>query len=79
MDQMPQLPTSVYVVIGVMVVFNLGTIVTVVVCLVKGGYWLGKKLTEIDGKANEGVNSAKLAHQRINGLTGERTNSRTRG
>lgn len=62
------LPPSFYYVAGVLVVSNLGVMVTIFVASIKGSFWLAKTLTKLDAKADKANEAAVRAHKRIDKL-----------
>lgn len=56
---MTQMPTSIYLVIGILVIFNMGTIITVLVGAGKGLWWLSK-LEERVKKTEKDVDHAHV-------------------
>ena len=60
-----ELPSSIYYLVGMIVVSNLGVLITIIVAVLKGSFWLGKTLTKLDAKADKASDSAIRAHKRI--------------
>jgi hypothetical protein len=67
MENLPQIPTIFYVVVGVMILGNLSLILTLLTIIFKAGRFV--TATEM-GVANA-TNLAKLAHKRIDKLAEE--------
>ena len=66
---MTQIPTEFYVAIGVLVLFNLGTMITVFTYVFKSGKFVAT--TELG--IGDAKSCAVRAHKRIDAITGEKT------
>jgi fructose-specific phosphotransferase system IIC component len=60
----PQIPTSVYVIIGTLIIANLGTILTVLTFIFKGGMFVAETRSGI----KDAKEAAVRAHKRIDKL-----------
>ena len=63
---MSQLPVSVYYVVGILVLANLGTIITVLTFIFKAGKWVGQTDIRL-GKLEQDANAA---HEKIRFVRG---------
>jgi hypothetical protein len=63
----PQISSTLYWIVGVLVVGNIGTIVTVVISAMKGVWWLSK----LDSRVTENEADINSAHAKIRDI--ERT------